>query len=114
MDGISTQATATRGRGNDQDAAFRAYLRDGEERAMALGNRGPIRFDDDGRLAKDILDAYWRCGFYIFEGVLKEDELADIEADVQEIRDRLPVGRDAKLDAKGRPLYMLPPEFVVE
>ena len=36
----------------------------------ALGNRGPIRFTAAGQLHPDILDAYWRCGFYIFEGVL--------------------------------------------
>ena len=54
-----------------EEAAMQAYLRDGEERAFALGNRGPIRFDRDGRLAPDILEAYWRCGFYVFEGVLQ-------------------------------------------
>ena len=59
---------------------MRAYLRDGERRADALGNRGPIRFTADGELHPDILEAYWRCGFYVFEGVLKADELADIEA----------------------------------
>ena len=48
---------------------------------MALGNRGPIRFNADGSLHDDILEAYWRYGFYVFEGVLKAQELADIEAD---------------------------------
>ena len=56
-----------------------------------------------GRLHPDILDAYWRCGFYVFEGVLKADELADIERDVHDILDRLPAERGAVLDAKGRP-----------
>ena len=50
------------------DAAMRDYFRAGEEKAHALGNRGPIRFLDDGGLHPDILDAYWRCGFYIFVG----------------------------------------------
>ena len=42
--------------GNDE-TAWEAYRRDGCERAARLGNRGPMRFDEDGRLAQDILDA---------------------------------------------------------
>ncbi|PPQ35146.1 phytanoyl-CoA dioxygenase family protein [Rhodopila globiformis] len=86
-----------------EEAAMRAYLRDGEQRAMALGNRGPIRFTADGAVHPEILEAYWRCGFYVFEGVLKPDELADIEADLHAILDRLPVEKGAAVDAKGRP-----------
>jgi len=86
-----------------QEVAMQAYCSEGLRRAMALGNRGPIRFDAQGRLHPDILDAYWRTGFYVFEGVLKDDELADIEADIQDIRRRLPVDRNATLDSAGRP-----------
>ncbi|HEX4368292.1 MAG TPA: phytanoyl-CoA dioxygenase family protein [Rhodopila sp.] len=86
-----------------EEAAMRDYLLEGERRAFNLGNRGPIRFTADGAVHPDILDAYWRCGFYVFEGVLGADELADIEADLQAIRDRLPVEKGAPLDAKGRP-----------
>ncbi len=86
-----------------EEAAMQAYLKAGEARAYALGNRGPIRFTDDGRLHPDILEAYWRCGFYIFEGVIKADELADIEADIQGILDRLPAEKDSPVDRDGRP-----------
>ena len=86
-----------------EEAAMQAYLRDGERRAAALGNRGPIRFTPSGELQPDIVEAYWRCGFYIFEGVLKADELADIERDLHDILDRLPAERGAPLDAQGRP-----------
>ena len=86
-----------------EDDAMQAYIRDGEKRAFALGNRGPIRFNDKGELDPAIVEAYWRCGFYIFEGVLKKDELADIERDLHDILDRLPVEKGAALDAKGRP-----------
>jgi hypothetical protein len=86
-----------------EEMAMQAYLRDGEQRAFALGNRGPIRFDASGELAKDILDAYWRCGFYVFEGVLKAEELADIEADVKDILDRLPSEKGSPVDRHGRP-----------
>ncbi|MDP1963047.1 MAG: phytanoyl-CoA dioxygenase family protein [Reyranella sp.] len=86
-----------------EEAAMQAYMREGEKRARALGNRGPIRFTADGGLHPGILEAYWRCGFYIFEGVLKPDELADIERDLHDILDRLPVTKGAPVDAKGRP-----------
>jgi hypothetical protein len=86
-----------------EEAAMQAYQRDGERRAAALGNRGPIRFTPSGELHPDIVEAYWRCGFYIFEGVLKADELVDIERDLLDILDRLPAERGTPFDAKGRP-----------
>lgn len=86
-----------------EEAAMRAYLQEGENRAYSLGNRGPIRFTEDGAVHPDILDAYWRCGFYVFEGVLGQEELAGIEADIQNVLDRLPAEKGAALDAKGRP-----------
>ena len=86
-----------------EETAMRAYLQAGERRAAALGNRGPIRFTGSGELHPEIVEAYWRCGFYVFEGVLKADELADIERDLHMIIDRLPVEKGAPLDAKGRP-----------
>ncbi len=33
-----------------QQEAMDAYFREGEQRALALGNRGPIRFGADGKL----------------------------------------------------------------
>jgi Phytanoyl-CoA dioxygenase (PhyH) len=86
-----------------EETSMQAYLRAGERRAAELGNRGPIRFDASGRLAPDIVEAYWRCGFYVFEGALRQEELADIEADVKEILDRLPREKGAALDKHGRP-----------
>jgi len=86
-----------------EEAAMQAYLREGERRAFALGNRGPIRFTAEGKLHPEILDAYWRCGFYVFEGVLKPAELADIEADLKQMLERLPSERGSAVDAKGRP-----------
>jgi ectoine hydroxylase-related dioxygenase (phytanoyl-CoA dioxygenase family) len=86
-----------------EEASMQAYLAAGAERARALGNRGPIRFTAEGKVHPDILDAYWRCGFYVFENVLKPDELADIEADFKDILDRLPAEKGAAVDAQGRP-----------
>ena len=84
-------------------AAMATYLQQGEQRAFSLGNRGPVRFTADGKVHPDILAAYWRCGFYVFENVLQPEELADIERDFQDVQDRLPTERGAALDAKGRP-----------
>ena len=72
---------------------MQAYLREGEKRAYDLDNRGPIRFHAAGRVHADILDAYWKYGFYVFEGVLGEEELKDIEADLFDIMERLPTER---------------------
>jgi hypothetical protein len=90
-----------------EEAAMQAYLRDGEKRAYALGNRGPIRFTAGGALHPEIVEAYWRCGFYVFEGALRQEELADIERDLHEIQDRLPVEQGATVDRKGRPALAL-------
>lgn len=94
--------TTTTGYGSEE-AAMRAYLADGERKAFQLGNRGPLRFDANGRLAQDILDSYRKNGFYVFEGVLGKDELADIEADVKSIQDQLPVEQGSPVDKHGRP-----------
>jgi len=86
-----------------EQAAMTAYLAAGEARARALGNRGPIRYAADGALAPDILDAYRRIGFYVFEGVLGADELADLERDIDALLERAPVAADAAVDSRGRP-----------
>ena len=86
-----------------EEPAMQAYLRAGEQRAARLGNRGPIRFTANGALHPEIVEAYWRCGFYVFENVLQPLELEDIERDLHDILDRLPVEKGAPVDAKGRP-----------
>jgi Phytanoyl-CoA dioxygenase (PhyH) len=82
---------------------MQVYLREGEAKAFALGNRGPVRFGPDGKLHKDILDSYWKHGFYVFEGLLGPEELADIERDFKDIMDRLPKEKGAPVDRQGRP-----------
>ena len=83
--------------------AMAAYVREGERMAYELGNRGPIEFNADGTLHKEITDAYRRCGFYVFEGVLSAEELKDLKADLEHVFDRAPFTKDAQVDAKGRP-----------
>jgi len=87
----------------EHEAAMAAYREEGTTRALALDNRGPIRYDADGALSDDIVESYWRHGFYVFEGVIGELELADIERDVQAIQDRAPTEPRGKFDRLGRP-----------
>ena len=84
-------------------ATVGAYLEAGEERARALANRGPVRFGADGKLYPDILEAYWKHGFYVFEGVVGEAELAELRADADMMIGRAPVRPGADVDAEGRP-----------
>ncbi len=75
----------------------------GERRAFELGNRGPLRFDADGNVAADILDAYWRTGFYVFEGLLSDAEMAELRAEFDDLLTRAPTDSHATTDAEGRP-----------
>ena len=72
-----------------------SYVREGGRKAYELGNRGPIRFNDDGTLDQEISDAYWRCGFYVLEGALGAEELNDLRADMEYAFERAPYTKDA-------------------
>ncbi len=85
------------------EAGMAAYQAAGTRLAAEIGNRGPLRLTDDGALHPDILAAYWRHGYYIFEGVIDPAEVAALRADAQNMLARAPVGPDAKVDAQGRP-----------
>ena len=49
--------------------ALAEYCADGRRRALEYGNRGPVRFVGDRALHPEIVEAYWRTGFYVFEGL---------------------------------------------
>lgn len=83
--------------------AMEEYIREGTRRARELGNRGPIKRDRNGKLDTNILDAYWEHGFYVFENVVDDIELAELRADVERMLDGAPTGPKSNLDAKGRP-----------
>jgi len=99
---MQVKKSATINYGAD-DVAMQRYLAAGELRAAGLNNRGPIRFNADGSLHDDIVSAYWRCGFYVFEGVLEPGEVADIESDFTHILERLPSEKGSAVDSRGRP-----------
>jgi len=83
--------------------AMKNYLIEGQAKALALPNRGPIKFNADGSVCQDILDAYSEYGFYIFESVLSTEELADIENDLAKMRENFPIHMGADTDKHGRP-----------
>lgn len=89
----------------DTDETRRAaYYAEGERRARALPNRGPIRYTDDGRVDPEILAAYDRYGFYVFTGVVGDEELGELRAEVEDVLDRAPhPTTDSPVDRHGRP-----------
>jgi hypothetical protein len=95
-----TSAEPTRA---EHAAGMEAYMRDGVRRADAIAARGPVRFDDAGTLHPDILDAFRKHGYFIFEGVIGPDEITELRADADNMLARAPAQRGAKLDALGRP-----------
>lgn len=80
------------------------YFEAAAARARALGNRGPVRFGPDGRLAPDIVDAFHETGFYVFENLIDAGELAELDAQLAELLDRTPATEGAGIDRRGRPL----------
>lgn len=88
--------------GEDADAV-RDYLTQGQTKALALPNRGALRFDEAGNIHPDILLAYSEYGFYVFEGAISPEELSELQADVETMRERFPTHMGAETDAKGRP-----------
>lgn len=79
------------------------YAREGMDRADRIGNRGPVRFDDHGKLHPDILNAYWEHGFYVFKRVLKEPEIQELRRDVLDLLEHAPTGPGQPKDAQHRP-----------
>jgi hypothetical protein len=79
------------------------FGRRGAERARAIGNCGPVRLDDNGRLHADILAAYWKHGYYVFEGIISAREVEELRREAGEMLQRAPIAPGATVDARGRP-----------
>lgn len=87
----------------DQAEAMRDYLVEGERAAIALGNRGPARFDRSGQLAAEIRECYSENGFYVFEDVVNATELQELQAAVEAMAEKFPERNGDALTAKGEP-----------
>lgn len=105
MNGSSRSIKACAKYYGENAAAVETYLLEGERRALELGNRGPILFDDQGKLAREIRNSYSKNGFYIFENVIGAEELADIKKDLDQLRANFPAGPESKLDLNGNPAF---------
>ncbi|MBO6827278.1 MAG: phytanoyl-CoA dioxygenase family protein [Sneathiella sp.] len=103
-DGLSKEAHA---------AIMRDYIKEGEARAMSLGNRGKLKLTKEGALDPSILDSYWKHGFYVFEGLVEEQELSSLRRAVDQLLETAPTSPDAKINSKGEPVdyseYFRPP-----
>jgi ectoine hydroxylase-related dioxygenase (phytanoyl-CoA dioxygenase family) len=88
---------------NEHAKRMAAYGQNGLRRANEIGNRGPVRLDDKGRLHPDILTAYWQHGYYVFQGVVGREEVEELRRDAARMLEGAPVAPGAKVDAKGRP-----------
>jgi len=100
---ISQSIEACAAHYGDEAPAVKTYLIEGQDKALTLPNRGPLKFDAGGNIHPDILSAYSEYGFYILEGVLGADEIEDIKADLARMRENFPVHMGADKDAQGRP-----------
>ena len=100
---ISESIEACANHYGEQADAMRTYLLEGQAAALALPNRGPLRFTESGALADEIRAAYSEYGFYVFENVLSAEELEDIKADLDAIRAQFPTGPESQVNAAGEP-----------
>lgn len=98
---ISESIEACANHYGEQADAMRTYLLEGQAAALALPNRGPLRFTESGALPDEIRAAYSEYGFYVFENVLSAEELADIKADLNTMRAQFPTGPESQVNAAG-------------
>ena len=98
---ISESIEACANHYGEQAEAMRSYIQEGQAAALALPNRGPLRFTESGALAEEIRAAYSKYGFYVFENVLSAEELEDIKADLDTMRAQFPTGPESQVNAAG-------------
>jgi len=103
MKDISRSIEACVNHYGEQADAMRTYLLEGQAAALALPNRGPVKFTESGALAEEIRAAYSEYGFYVFENVLSDEELDDIKADLDTMRAQFPTGPESQVNAAGEP-----------
>ena len=76
------------------------YLLEGQERAFSMPNRGPTRFVGDS-LAPDIIESFSEYGFYVFESMVGQPELSELQKDVSELISKFPIDSSSQLDVEG-------------
>lgn len=81
------------------------YVAAGVKRARELGNRGPLTLDSNRKLHQEVLDAFERTGFYVFENAIDSDEIDVLRGEIDALLDRAPIDNGAKVDRKNRPAF---------
>ncbi len=99
----SFEPSAPRADYGEHESVMQAYFSSGRKRALALPNQGPLKFLANGDLHPEIQWSVDEYGFYVLKNVIGSDELGDIEKDVFDILERLPITKDSPVDKKGRP-----------
>ena len=99
----SFEPSAPRADYGEHEPVMQAYFSSGRKRALALPNQGPLKFLANGDLHPEIQWSVDEYGFYVLKNVIGSDELGDIEKDVFDILERLPITKDSPVDKQGRP-----------
>ena len=79
------------------------YILEGLDNSKLLDNRSQVIYDENGNLSKDIINKYNKYGFYVFENIVKIDELNVLKEEVDKVIDGAPISPGSKLDKKGEP-----------
>ena len=91
---MTTEAVTTR-------TDIGTYCDEGTERALALGNRGPLLFDQRGNVDEEILRTYHEIGFYVFEQAVSTEEISEIRTELNNVLSRAPIDSKSTVDANG-------------
>ena len=67
-------------------------------------NRGPLNLDVTGNVDSDVVDAYWKYGYYVLEDVISRTEMKELQLEFDELLKRVPKGSGCASDSMGRPL----------
>ena len=81
--------------------SIKSYCATGTQQALQLANRGPLEFDETGRVRADILDSYRQHGFYVFEGVIALEEIEILREQLDATLKRAPINSESELDCEG-------------
>ena len=93
----SADSTSTSG------TEIKRYCKRGTRLAFELGNRGPLEFDQKGKVVGEALEIYHRTGFYTFENVISPEEIKKLREEVDDTIARAPVTPNSKVDVNGNP-----------
>ena len=77
------------------------YCKRGTEIARNLPNRGLLRFDERGQVDAEILASYRKYGFYIFEGVVSQEEISELRDSVDSLLRQAPTSPDSEFNSHG-------------